>query len=224
MEDFNGLAAALGSDLEGVRACLILSRDGLVMGAHPADAEDAAKPAWLRVATVGDPERGFFQFATETWAYVRRGPYAAFVVASSSVRPGLLIDQIERVLLAAEEGRSERPLSAKPEQTPAATAPSSKPRTPLHREPTKVDEPIVIESATVAAPAPATTPATTEATAQSRSAEPTPEAASEAAEPAAQSTRASMWATESSEEDVDTFSLAREFGQLLQDGEQGADG
>jgi hypothetical protein len=219
MEDFNALAAALGDDLEGVRACLILSRDGLLIGAHPEDAEDVAKGSWLRVATLGEPERGFFQFATETWCYVRRGPYAAFVVATATVRPGLLIDQMERVLLAAEEVRSDRS-SIKPEPAapPAAAAPSGKPRTTLHREPAQVDEPIVLESEPVGAEAPAA--------AEASAATPPPPTAP--AEPAADGdkrpARQSMWATEGEQEDVDTFSLTRELGRLLQGGEDGADG
>jgi hypothetical protein len=226
MEDFNALAAALGDDLEGVRACLILSRDGLLIGAHPADGEDEAKPAWLRVATLGEPERGFFQFATETWCYVRRGPYAAFVIATATVRPGLLIDQMERVLLAAEEVRADRS-SIKPEAAapPPAVAPSGKPRTALHREPAKADEPIVLESEPVGAESPVGSEAST-------TAEATAVAAAEApGQPSAPGpdgdsrlARQSMWATEGGDEDVDTFSLTRELGRLLQGGEDGADG
>ena len=39
------------------------------------------------------------------WAYVQRGPYAAFVVAEPGIRPGVLVDQLEQALLVAEEGR-----------------------------------------------------------------------------------------------------------------------
>jgi hypothetical protein len=219
MDDFNALAAALGADLEGVRACLIVSRDGLVLGAHPDDAETAAKPAWLRVATLGDPERGFFQFATETWCYVRRGPYAAFVVATAAVRPGLMIDQMERVLLGAEEVRADRS-TVKPEVSPApaVAAPSGKPRSTLHREPAKADEPIVLEGEPVAAPAPA--PA--EAAPASGSA--APEASGPDDPDPKRAGRPSVWATDDGEDEPDPFSALREFGQLLQDGEQGADG
>ena len=226
MEDFNALAAALGDDLEGVRACLILSRDGLLIGAYPDDAEDAAKPAWLRVATLGEPERGFFQFATETWCYVRRGPYAAFVVATATVRPGLLIDQMERVLLAAEEDRADRnSIRSEPAAPPPAVAPSGKPRTALHREPAKADEPIVLESEPVGADVPrAADASTTAAAAPVEAADPAGEAPARAAEGESRPARQSMWATEGGEEDVDTFSLTRELGRLLQGGEEGADG
>jgi hypothetical protein len=233
MDDFNALAAALGADVDGVRASLILSRDGLVMGAHPDGGEAIAKPVWMRFANLGDPERGFLQFGTETWCYVRRGPYAAFVVAVSSVRPGLVIDQMERVLLTAEESRADRgSLKADaPAAAPSGTAPASKPRTPLHREPAPDDEPIVIHHAKVAAtPEAAAAEASTPAAEAAATTEPAPETAdaeSDAQKPGSTARRRaapSMWATDTDEEDVDRFSLAREFGQLLQDDETNADG
>ncbi|HET7929350.1 MAG TPA: hypothetical protein VFM40_07340 [Actinomycetota bacterium] len=106
MEDFNALAISLGLGMADVRGCLVLSRDGLVLGAHPAESERATTRAWIRFATIGDPERGFVQFGTETWCYVRREPYAGFAVAGPGERAGLVIDHMERVLEAAEERRS----------------------------------------------------------------------------------------------------------------------
>ena len=106
MEDFNALASSLAQGVGDVRGCLILSRDGLVLGAHPAKAEGVTTPAWVRFASIGDPERGFAQFGMETWCYVRRGPYAGFALVGPGARPGLVIDHMDQVLLAAEEGRS----------------------------------------------------------------------------------------------------------------------
>jgi hypothetical protein len=57
LEDFNALAMSLGAGMADVRGCLILSSDGLVLGAHPAEAERATTPAWVRFAAIGDPER-----------------------------------------------------------------------------------------------------------------------------------------------------------------------
>ena len=105
MEDFNALAMSLGAGMADVRGCLILSSDGLVLGAHPAEAERTTTPAWVRFAAIGDPERGFAQFGTETLCYVRRGPYAGFAVAGPGARPGLMIAHMEQVLLAAEQSR-----------------------------------------------------------------------------------------------------------------------
>jgi len=106
LEDFNVLAISLGQGMADVRGCLVLSRDGLVLGAHPAESERATTRAWIRFATIGDPERGFVQFGTETWCYVRRAPYAGFAVAGPEERAGLVIDHMEQVLEAAEERRS----------------------------------------------------------------------------------------------------------------------
>jgi len=225
MDEFNVLAAAIGADLDGVRASLILSRDGLVIGAHPAAEEDLAKQAWLKLASLGDPDRGFFQFVTETWCYVRRGPYAAFVLASAAVRPGLVIDEMERVLLIAARKRADRSSLESDAPAPASpSAPSGKPRTTLHRETAKADdEPIVIRAdVPVAAPAEAASEIASEVV---------PEVAPDRAsreKTGRTHGRPSIWAKEDEDEaddDREGFtSLASEFSRLLQDGETSADG
>ena len=121
MDDFDALAWALGAELSGVRAGLIVSRDGLVLGAYPADGEALAKPAWMRLSTLGEPERGFVQFATETWCWEHRGHYTAFVVVEPTVRPGLVLDAMERILQEAEKTRASSPVRRPPE--PAPTSP-----------------------------------------------------------------------------------------------------
>jgi hypothetical protein len=128
MDDYSSLAHRIAGGLADVRGCLILSRDGLILGSYPEE-ESAVKPSWLRFATLGEPERSFVEFAGEVWAYLRRGPYAAFAVAGVGVRPGLLLDQLEQVLMAAEEARTRRDTLKVPE----SSAPlSGKPRTSLH--------------------------------------------------------------------------------------------
>jgi hypothetical protein len=130
MDDFSGLAGRVATGVGGLRGCLILSRDGLVLGAHPDDDESVTKPSWLRFATMGEPERSFVEFPVQVWVYVRRGPYAAFAVAEAGVRPGLVIDQLEQALLMAEESRTKREGLRGSEAAPAAG-----PRTPLHPAP-----------------------------------------------------------------------------------------
>ncbi len=144
MEDFNALALALSGAIGQLRACLILSRDGLVLGAHPVSAEQDAKHAWIRLAALGELERGFVQFGIETWCYVRRGPYAALAVTSPAARPGLVIDQMEEALLEAEQAHAAREGLHQPEP---GTAPTSKPRSPLHPELRPLDRPLVLERA-----------------------------------------------------------------------------
>jgi hypothetical protein len=129
MDDYSALAQRIAVSVGGVSGALILSRDGLVLGAYPNEDESLAKPAWLRFIALGEPERSFIEFPDQVWAYVKRGPYAAFATAEAGTRPGVLVDQMEQVLLVVEEGRTRR----EPMRVPDANAaPSGKPRTSLH--------------------------------------------------------------------------------------------
>jgi hypothetical protein len=230
MEDFNALAAALGAGIADVRGCLILSDDGLVLGAHPETAEVDARPARIKLAAIGEPERGFLQFGTEVWCYVRRGPYAALAVTGTAIRPGLVMDQMEQVLLLAEESRARHEGLHLGESPATPAAPSSKPRTPLHPEPRPVDEPVVLTAELAAA---------ADRAAQASVAEPPrarpgdPRIVDPAAEPPAPergpwpepaSPPQAAQAPPEEGEEVDRFSLAREFSRLLQDDQNPADG
>ena len=137
MDDYSALAQRIAVSIREVRGCLILSRDGLVLGAFPAEEETAAKSAWLRFCVLGEPERSFVEFPDQTWAFVKRGPYAAFAIAEAGVRPGVMVDQLEQILLTAEDGRAKRDTLHLPD---ASVAPSGKPRTSLH--PSSGKEPV----------------------------------------------------------------------------------
>ena len=128
MDDYSALAHRVAGAVADVRGCLILSRDGLVLGSYPED-DGAVKPAWLKFSVLGDPERSFVEHSDQVWAYVRRGPFAAFAIAAPGIRPGLLIDQLEQMLFAAEEARVKRDGIRVPD---APAAPSGRPRTSLH--------------------------------------------------------------------------------------------
>jgi hypothetical protein len=245
MEEFSALAARVAASVVELRGCLILSRDGLVLGAFPEGQEGLVKPAWLRFAVVGEPEKGFVEFGEEIWVYVRRGPYAAFAVSGVGVRPGLLIDQLDQMLYAAEEIRSRREALRLPE---APLAPSGKPRTSLHPEarpsvPTpapvaspprtapeaaplpaeRAPEPRVTPSAPAPshmpppapAPSPVTPPPSAPAPVEPRS------APVEQPRPAAETPPAERPATERAEEEegteVDRVALAQELSKLLQE-------
>jgi hypothetical protein len=233
MEDFNALAVALGAGIADVRACLILSSDGLVLGAHPATAEVDARPARIKLAAIGEPERGFLQFGTEVWCYVRRGPYAALAVTGTAIRPGLVMDQMEQVLLAAEESRAHRE-GLRMDAAAAAPAPTSKPRTPLHPEPRGVEEPVILRAEPVpvveraaAAPAdlrPAEPAAPGPPPAGAAEPEPVATEASTPPETPAPAPAGRSWSEAEEGGDVDRFSLAREFSRLLQDDQDPADG
>jgi hypothetical protein len=249
MDELSGLASTLAAGVGDVRGCLILSRDGLVVGSHLPEGERTVRPAWIRFAAVGEPERGFVQFGTETWCYVRRGPYAAFVVVGPGARPGLVIDHMDQLLVSAEEARMNR---TGPREDPAVPpAPSSKPRTQLHPDPRPAADPVVIgpdDEAPVAATVPAATtiagaerptgsvgsgPDGPPDPADAGTGEPPGDASPGEGPPAEPLDRsaeappgldAGLWDLSDEDGDVDRFSLAREFGQLLQDADDGADG
>lgn len=217
MEDFDGLASSLAAGVSDVRGCLFLSKDGLVLGSHPETGEVEAKHAWVRFAAIGDPERGFAQFGTETWCYVRRGPYAAFAIVGRGARPGLAIDHMEQVLLSAEESRNRPPTAREP--APAGPAPTTKPRTSLHPESRPAAEPVVI-----ATDVPIPVAAKAEGARPQAVPDP-PSGATDAPGPDPHvRPDGGTGGEEERESAVDRFSLAREFGQLLQDDETAADG
>jgi len=122
MEDFTALAARVAAGVGELRGCLILSRDGLLLGSFPEEDEALVRSAWLRFAALGEPEKGFVEFEAETWCYVRRGQYAAFAVAGAGARPGVVIDEMEACLLEAEELRARSGPVEVPE-SPARTVP-----------------------------------------------------------------------------------------------------
>jgi hypothetical protein len=124
MDDYSALAYRIAGGVADVRGCLILSRDGLILGSYPDD-ETAVKPAWVRFASLGDPERSFVEFGDQVWVYVRRPAYGAFAVANAGVRPGLVIDQLEGILTSAEESRNRRETLRVPE---ASGGPPAKPQ------------------------------------------------------------------------------------------------
>ncbi len=288
MEDFNALAILLAQGMADARGCLILSRDGLVLGAYPAESERTTTRAWIRFATVGDPERGFVQFGAETWCYVRRAPYAGFAVAGPEERAGLVIDHMEQVLLAAEESRSRQ--GGLPASEVATMAPRSEqsyldlehpPRDPLvidapapvverassgdspdppppfsGPDPEPIEEPVLDHTETSdrpadpfaelggganepeadppwepRPPAPLPEPQRWPRLDPRPDAEPELEPVDEADEGSEAGPETGPGAgfepkdhAEEEDDDVDRFSLAREFGRLLQGGEDPTDG
>jgi hypothetical protein len=241
MEDFDALAAALGAGIADLRGCLILSRDGLVLGGYPDAAEQELKASWLRFAEIGEPERGFVQFGNETWCLVHRGPYGSFAVTGNGVRPGIVIDHMERVLLAAEEARSRgegtkvAPAPVQPAQGSAVSAKSKrKKRSSLRSDPGRsdpgpIEEPVVVEADPVAAfaasepfpPAPEAREGPFEVVGEQDS--PGDPSSGERTGPTVGESAVGPEAS-ADEDEVDRFSLAAEFSRLLQDERDDADG
>jgi hypothetical protein len=131
--DFAALVHAFVAGVADVRACLIVSRDGLALGASPADEEEKALAAWSQIAALGEVDRGFVGLRDEQWVFCRRGPYAALAKASSSARAGLILDRLDEMLLVAEEVRLKKESFRSVDREPSVETPRG-PRTSLHRE------------------------------------------------------------------------------------------
>lgn len=133
MNDYSALAQRVSMSVTGIRGCLMLSRDGMILGAHPeGEMESHIRSSWVRFAAVGDPERSYVEFPDQIWAFVRRGGYSAFAVADTGVRPGVLVDLLEQSLMMGEQGRVEDRETMRLPEMPSA--PSGKPRTSLHKQ------------------------------------------------------------------------------------------
>src|SRR2546428_11522754 len=128
--DFAALVHAFVAGVADVRACLIVSRDGLALGAFPAEEEEKALAAWSQIAGLGETDRGFVGFRGEMWVFCRRGPYAALARASSSARPGLILDRLGGMVLLAQGAPMEQ------EAFRSATGPEPPSREPAGRPPT----------------------------------------------------------------------------------------
>jgi hypothetical protein len=139
--DFAALAEAVVTGLPDVRACLILSRDGLILAAHPAAEESRALNVWDRVATLGDVERGFLVVGEQMWSLCRRGAYTALAISGAAARAGIVLDRLEQCVLAAEEDRVRKESLRTPlEQDPAPQGDQVRGlRTQLHPEAGRLD-------------------------------------------------------------------------------------
>jgi hypothetical protein len=235
MNDYSALAQRVSMSITGVRGCLMLSRDGMVLGAHPeGEAETHIRASWMRFAAVGDPERSYVEYPDQVWAFVRRGGYSAFAVADAGVRPGVLVDLLEQALMVGEQDRArDRDTMRLPE---APAAPSGKPRISMHKQERPAAPAPVPSEVTSQAPAEATpsdeaaehTPPSSEA--EPAPAEPAPadpEATAENERPEPQEVPSSREEPDRAEgpdraekreeeSEVDRILLAKEFAGLLQ--------
>src|SRR5947207_12642937 len=208
--DFSTLASRVAA-FSDVLGCIILSTDGLVLGCFPPSDEDGPKPAWVKFAALGEPERGFVKFADkEVWAYVQTGPYAAFAVATGATRPGVLLDHMEQTLLVAGESRDQLRVGRPPGRIElvAGARPKALVQWPAPEQPVPEPEP---PPAPEPAPAPASAipdqagPAPVQPEFEGEDEQPVPEPEPELPEDA----------------EIDPVVLAREFAGLLQEDRRG---
>ena len=220
MNDYSALAQRASLSLTGVRGCLMLSRDGMVLGAHPeGDAEFHVRASWVRFAAVGDPERSYIEFPDQIWAFVRRGAYSVFAVADADVRPGVLVDVLEQTLMMGEQDRArDRETMVLPEMP---FAPSGKPRTSLHkqeRETPAAPDPVPPQvMPPISAGIPGSDGAGAGVDTSEAGSDPEPRTGgSEPADPAPEDGTPSRAERREDESEVDRILLAKEFAGLLQ--------
>jgi hypothetical protein len=112
--DFSALASRLAARGD-VLGCIIVSVDGMILGEFPPGNGSIVKPAWLQLASLGEPSRGFLSFPGEIWAFVRGARYGVFAVGTPSVRPGVVLEELDQVLSMAEEWHARREALRDPE-------------------------------------------------------------------------------------------------------------
>src|SRR5919201_4522657 len=112
--DFSALASKLAARGD-VLGCIIVSVDGMILGEFPPGNGSIVKPAWLQLASLGEPSRGFLTFPGEIWAFVRGARYGVFAVGTPSVRPGVVLEELDQVLSMAEEWHARREALRDPE-------------------------------------------------------------------------------------------------------------
>jgi len=212
--DFGALTHAVVAGVPDVRSCLMVSRDGLALGASPAAEEDRTLEVWTRIGTLGDVERGFITVRDEIWVFCRRGTYGAVATASPTARPGLILDHLEQMVLMAEEARVRREGVRPGSERESASLDAARGlRTTLHRD--RATEQAIPESVlSIDAP-----DATSTAAAEPEAAEshPTPEATRAVDEVAEMRERRDRSADDTP---VDPVELSREFAAILAEQEE----
>lgn len=213
--DFGALTHAVVAGVPDVRSCLMVSRDGLALGASPAAEEVRTLEVWTRIGTLGDVERGFITVRDEIWVFCRRGTYGAVATASPAARPGLILDHLEQMVLMAEEARVRREGIRQTSERETASLDASRGlRTTLHRDrPAEQAVPehvLSIEASSDAV-------STVEAEAEAPQSEPSPEANPAVDEVAEMRERRDRSADDTP---VDPVELSREFAAILAEEEE----
>jgi hypothetical protein len=221
MNDYSALAQRVSMSVAGIRGCLMLSRDGMVLGAHPeGEAESHLRASWVRFAAVGDPERSYIEFPDRIWAFVRRGGYSAFAVADAGVRPGVLLDLLDQALMMGEQDRARDRETMRVPDMPSA--PSGRPRTSLHKQEREAATPPVQAPPESTSPGSAEVAASDEAPAEVDPSESgsDPGAHASGSEPAdrpdPEADGSEPAQRREDEPEVDRILLAKEFAGLLQ--------
>src|SRR5437899_1119578 len=148
MDEYAALAQRVVLTMDDVRGCLVLSRDGMVLGAYPEEDEQAFKPARLKFVHAGEPRRGFAELAdrlrpatfSDPEPVTPAGRPAAFATEGSACSRL----EAEQAASAAAAPLEEQPLIADGSAGPATRGPDEaaptegEPATPFRREPQRL--------------------------------------------------------------------------------------
>ncbi len=235
--DYSAVAGSAVLGTPGLRVCLLVSADGLPLGASPATDERRASAVWARLCSLGRVMRGFVTVDDELWAFNQNDQHGVLVIADPALRPAVALEVADQVLAAvrpvgglgaqadaapeareAREGRDMRDLRPLGRRLRSALHPEGK-GAPSGSEPTPVPAVVALE------PVEPSAETSAEATAGASVEVAQDETPTAAAEPVDAETGAGV----SSEGDlpvevkgdVDVVALAREFSGLLFDREDG---
>jgi len=208
--DFGALTHAVVAGVPDVRSCLMVSRDGLALGASPAAEEDRTLEVWTRIGSLGDVERGFVTVRDEIWVFCRRGTYGAVATASPTARPGLILDHLEQMVLMAEEARVRKEGFRLPSEREASSLDASRGlRTTLHKDRLIPEHVPSVEAPEIAAAG--------SAAPEAEESRPSPEASSAVDKGVEMRERREGSADDSP---VDPVELSREFAAILAEQEE----
>jgi hypothetical protein len=101
--DYAAVAGSAVLGAPGIRVCLLVSTDGLPLGAYPATDERRAASAWTRLSSLGRVARGFVVVDDEMWAFHQDERHGVLLLADPKVRAAVLLEVADQVLITVRE-------------------------------------------------------------------------------------------------------------------------
>jgi hypothetical protein len=156
--DYAAVAGSAVLGTPGIRVCLLVSTDGLPLGAYPATDERRAASVWTRLSSLGRVRRGFVTVDDEMWAFDQNEHHGVLLIADPKARAAILLEVAGQVLATVRLVGGLAPPEAVQDAGDAGDARELKDlrppagrgiRTPLHPDAKPGTEPAVPEPAPV---------------------------------------------------------------------------
>ena len=156
--DYAAVAGSAVLGTPGIRVCLLVSTDGLPLGAYPATDERRAASVWTRLSSLGRVRRGFVTVDDEMWAFDQNEHHGVLLIADPKARAAILLEVAGQVLatvrlvggLAPPEAVQDAGDAGDPRELKDLRPPAGRGiRTPLHPDAKPGTEPAVPEPAPV---------------------------------------------------------------------------